>query len=117
MLNTKTKKRKAAVTKKKAPVKRKKRAVKSKPLIEASTLGVASEHLVSHAEELPEVRPVRNPVFEGGEVDLFRRPILSSTISFWMGVGFGVLIIGILLFFVWQLLRVELAEAIMLGFI
>ena len=87
----------------------------------ADALGVASDQLM-------QAQGARSfPVVEGGAVPPYNLPVGARTsinirdslvaprTSFWLGVGFGMLIVGALVTIAWQLFRVETVEAIVVG--
>lgn len=109
--------------------KTKKRVRRSKPagvskrraVLQASSLGIAPEYVLeiipreqaSVPAHLPPVLPP--PLNLPGELALFNRPLVSSRTSFWLGVGFGMLVVGVLGALTWQFIKVEVVEAVVLG--
>lgn len=116
-IKTKTKKiTKKAALKRHTPAKTRKK----NSILEASKVGIAPEHILSAVPDrgLPlSLAPSFETPLALGNVGVFRRSLVSPRISFWLGVGFGILVIGVLLVLVWQILRVELAEAIVIGLV
>ncbi|OGL67701.1 hypothetical protein A3B21_00765 [Candidatus Uhrbacteria bacterium RIFCSPLOWO2_01_FULL_47_24] len=100
---------------------------KSKPLIEASALGVSPDQLVESQgiktalfSPMPLLKnadepPVNLPVAPFEEKSIFHRPLVSGRTSFWLGVGFGMFIVGVLTFVAWKLLTVETVDAVVVG--
>lgn len=102
-------------------------------ILEASTLGIQPEHIVSvmvsssstplesDASASPAVSlpPPNLPIEpeDDGRVrgDFFRRSLVSPRTSFWLGVGFGMFVVGTLMALTWQLFKVELVRAVVLG--
>ncbi len=91
--------------------------------LEASVLGIAQEHVVgpcsapkvwtpAFASVLPGAVPV-SPVF--ARSSNFKRPLVGARTSFWLGVGFGIFIVGVLGYLAVRLFQVELAEAVVTG--
>ena len=94
---------------------------KSAPFLEASALGVVPEQLaimpilktplfsplsLPHSADAP---PGNLPV---APLPLFHRPLVSGRTSFWLGVGFGMFVVGMLTFVAWKLLTVEAVQAL-----
>ena len=103
---------------KRAVQRRKKPAV----LLDAGSLGIASEQLVdqdgikpalfSPVPKAEDVPPANLPVAPFEEKPLFHRPLVSGRTSFWLGVGFGMFVVGVLTFVAWKLLTVEAVQAL-----
>lgn len=45
----------------------------------------------------------------------FTRPLVGARTSFWLGVGFGIFVIGVLGYLAVRLFQAELAEAVVAG--
>ena len=78
------------------------RARTSRPgadIIDSSVLGVAKEHLASSRSRARRIH----------------QPLVSHRTSFWLGVGFGIFVVGVLSLLVWQLVRVDFVEAVVIG--
>lgn len=90
-------------------------------VLEASVLGVAPEQLLGRAAEPPVNLPVvpvvtaNLPVTPMHRIHPLHRPLVSGRTSFWLGVGFGIFVTGVLAYLAWRLYSVEIAEAIVLG--
>ncbi len=93
----------------------------SRAPLEASILGIASEHVVRAfgAQSAP-VRAFA-PGFSFApqapivECSSFKRPLVGARTSFWLGVGFGIFVIGVLGYLAVRLFQVALAEAVVVG--
>ena len=95
----------------------------------AEKIGIAPEHILANREPARPVRvpllydaPANLPVEKPGAVaafcekrDFIRRPLVPQRTSFWIGVGFGILVTGVLGYIAWQLFNVEIGEAIVLS--
>lgn len=111
------KKTKKAVRRRKPGIK----TNKKRGVLEASSLGVAPEQ-VREARINPEVMAPAYAMsaltapqnFVGG-LNVFQRPLVSYRTAFWLGVGLGMLIVGVLGALIWQFVKVELVEAVVLG--
>ena len=94
---------------------------KKRSLLEVSSLGVAPEHVLEViAREEAFVSDYRPPVLPPplnlpGELALFKRPLVSTRTSFWLGVGFGMFVVGVLTILTWEFVKVEIVEAVVLG--
>ncbi|MDO8505376.1 MAG: hypothetical protein Q7S48_02270 [bacterium] len=113
-------------TKIKKVVRRRKSAAtaKRKPaVLEASSIGIAPEHvleIIAQHEAVVPIHPVPTLAPPGnlpGERILFRRPLVSSRTSFWLGVGFGMFVVGVLTVLTWEFVKVEIVEAVVLGLV
>ena len=111
-------------TKTKKPAKRKKPAVavkRKRAVLEVSSLGVAPEHVlevIAQHDALVPAHPAPTlapPLNLPGELALLSRPLVSSRTAFWLGVGFGMFVVGVLGALTWQFIRVEVVEAVVLG--
>ena len=107
---------------------KKRRAVRAKPrargILDASALGIdTAQVLQGHFPAgvgsavlsggtllARPVSPVENDV-----ISRMHQPLLSARTSFWLGVGFGMLVVGILAFLAWQLFQVELRQVGVVG--
>lgn len=85
-------------------------------------LGIAPGQLVRAVRsfQAADEPPQNLPVAESGDSDLrvprfIHRPLTSPRASFWLGVGFGVLIVGSLALLTWELLKFEVVEAVVVG--
>lgn len=111
-------------TKTKKVMKRKKSAItakKKRTVLEAGSLGVSPEHVLEviarEEASVPDHRPpvLPPPLNLPGEINLFQRPLVSTRTSFWLGVGFGMLVVGVLTVLTWEFVKVEIVEAVVLG--
>lgn len=98
-------------------------ARKPSAVLEATSLGIEPEQLVTPRWNqgapfvLPAYPPPNLPVEESsyeGSRGIMHQPLVSPRTSFWLGVGFGMLVVGTLLIVSWQILRVETVEAVVL---
>ena len=108
-------------TKKKKKIIKKRVQRKPKSLLDVSDLGVQQEHVLSASIFRD---PIPRSVFTEEVVNslnsrsqIFHRPLASARVSFWLGVGFGTLVVGTLAILVWQLIRLDLIETVVLGLI
>ena len=111
-------------TKTKKVMKRRKSAITTKKkqnVLEVSSLGVAPEHVLEviarEEASVPDHRPpvLPPPLNLPGELALFKRPLVSTRTSFWLGVGFGMFVVGVLTILTWEFVKVEIVEAVVLG--
>lgn len=132
----KTKKRqrqspaKAGVRTRRKPIAKK--AVSSAPastILKAEDLGISTDYLVGRAMTetasmvAPATVPENLPVVDfpvDSEVKVYtplsiHRPLVGHRTSFWIGVGFGVFVVGVLAILTWQLTRVSVVEAVVSG--
>lgn len=85
-------------------------------------LGIAPGQIVRSvrsfraADEPPQDLPVASNGAPTLSVPRFiNRPLTSPRASFWLGVGFGVLVVGSLALLTWELLKFEVVEAVVVG--
>lgn len=97
-----------------------KHKVIEEPVLSASSIGISPEYLAA---------PVRLPVApipsaaKNFSVDesastrkaMMLRSLVAPRTSFWLGVGFGIFVTGVLGYLVLKLYTVELAQALVLG--
>ena len=106
-------------TTRKRVVRARKKAV---PLLDASALGVVPEQLafaqgvkpqlISFASMPPPNLPIE-PIDEiKPQMSILHRPLVSGRTSFWLGVGLGMFIVGVLTALAWKLLTVEAVQAL-----
>lgn len=85
----------------------------------ADSLGISGEHIVGRemtrgvglvGESLNTARSLRL-----NRKKILHQPLVSYRASFWIGVGFGALVVGILAILAWELLRVDTLEAIVVS--
>ncbi len=108
----------------KKAVKRRKTAVVAKrkrAMLSASSIGIAQEHVLEIIGQKEVFVPayfssaLQPPNNLPGEQGLFRRPLVSTRTSFWLGVGFGMFVVGVLTVLTWEFVKVEIVEAVVLG--
>ena len=89
-------------------------------ILTADVLGIAQEHFtqaqgVRSISVMASTAPPPNlPIAPHSPVRL-REPLVAPRTSFWLGVGFGMLVVGTLVTIAWQLFRVETVEAIVVS--
>ena len=100
------------------------RVKKGRAPLDAGILGIAKEHVVTSCTASPGIRatafspalPVSvamQPLL--AQCPAFRRPLVGARTSFWLGVGFGIFVIGVLGYLAVRLFQAELAEAVVTG--
>lgn len=53
--------------------------------------------------------------YGGSAASVFHKPLLGGRASFWIGVGVGVFIVGVLSLLIWQFIKVDLVRAVVVG--
>lgn len=110
-----------AKTKKKKVAKKNKRAVKAKILISAGDLGVEREHVLCAAKfPIQDFRASESEAQLARELSrnrIFHQPLTSHRVAFWLGAGLGILVTGTLALLIWQLVRIDLFEAVVAGLV
>lgn len=105
-----------------------KRVSKPKRVLTAAALGILKEHLVSPIQSAIMETPVIARQTSSSAVALhehhhlpapgpsrFYRPLVPPRTAFWLGVGFGMIVVGGLMVVAWYLMRVELAEEVVVA--
>ena len=106
-------------------VRRKSSAGINDGMMDAAILGVAPGQIVSSgsifsAPPEPDEPPKNLPVAAENRpgwslISAMRRPLVSTRTAFWLGAGFGVLVLGSLGILIWEVLKVEVVEAFVIG--
>ncbi|GEM_PF-4852711 len=89
-------------------------------VLSASSIGIDPEYLAAPvrlpvAQTLPATKNFSIEESASSKMKMMRRSLVAPRTSFWLGVGFGIFVTGVLGYLVLKLYTVELAQALVLG--